>query len=56
MEMGGIKVVAHVRGGGELGDEWRLAGSRKPNRTPGEMSFHSVPCAWVWSEPPDTAP
>jgi prolyl oligopeptidase len=28
-EMGGIKVVAHVRGGGELGDEWRLAGFQK---------------------------
>ncbi len=28
-EMGGIKVVAHVRGGGELGDEWRLAGYQK---------------------------
>jgi len=28
-EMGGIKVVAHVRGGGELGDEWRLAGNKK---------------------------
>jgi prolyl oligopeptidase len=33
MERGGIKVVAHVRGGGELGDEWRLAGAKatKPN-------------------------
>ncbi|GAA5125912.1 S9 family peptidase [Luteolibacter yonseiensis] len=28
-EMGGIKVVAHVRGGGELGEEWRLAGYQK---------------------------
>ncbi len=28
-EMGGIKVVAHVRGGGELGDDWRLAGYQK---------------------------
>jgi prolyl oligopeptidase len=27
--MGGIKVVAHVRGGGELGDAWRLAGTKK---------------------------
>jgi prolyl oligopeptidase len=28
-DMGGIRVVAHVRGGGELGDEWRLAGFQK---------------------------
>lgn len=28
-EMGGIRVVAHVRGGGELGDEWRLGGFQK---------------------------
>jgi prolyl oligopeptidase len=28
-EMGAIKVVAHVRGGGELGDEWRKAGFQK---------------------------
>ncbi|MES2658489.1 MAG: prolyl oligopeptidase family serine peptidase [Verrucomicrobiota bacterium] len=28
-EMGGIKVVAHVRGGGELGEDWRLAGYQK---------------------------
>lgn len=33
LEMGAIKAVAHVRGGGELGDTWRLAGFRnnKPN-------------------------
>jgi prolyl oligopeptidase len=33
LEMGAIKAVAHVRGGGELGDKWRLAGYRqtKPN-------------------------
>ncbi|MBC8008504.1 MAG: S9 family peptidase [Burkholderiales bacterium] len=33
LEMGAIKAVAHVRGGGELGDKWRLAGFRetKPN-------------------------
>jgi len=32
-EEGAIKVVAHVRGGGALGDEWRLAGRQatKPN-------------------------
>lgn len=32
-EMGGIKVVAHLRGGGALGDTWRLAGNKatKPN-------------------------
>ncbi len=28
-EMGAIKVVAHLRGGGELGDAWRLAGYQK---------------------------
>ena len=28
-ELGAIKVVAHVRGGGELGDEWRKAGFQK---------------------------
>lgn len=32
-ELGGIKAIAHVRGGGALGEEWRLAGyqSTKPN-------------------------
>ena len=32
-EEGAIKVVAHVRGGGALGDDWRLAGKEatKPN-------------------------
>ena len=28
-DMGGVKVIAHVRGGGELGEEWRLAGYQK---------------------------
>jgi len=61
IERGGILAVAHVRGGGEFGDQWRLAGQKltKPNTWRDfiasaqyliDHKYTSTPKLGIWSQ------
>jgi len=51
LDLGGVVVVAHVRGGGELGEDWRKAGQKltKPNtwRDMIDAAEHLIRTRWT---------
>ena len=54
LDLGGVYAVAHVRGGGELGEDWHLAGKgvTKPNtwRDCIDCALHLIASGWTRQE------
>ncbi|MEJ0067149.1 MAG: prolyl oligopeptidase family serine peptidase [Caulobacteraceae bacterium] len=53
LDQGGIYAVAHVRGGGELGEDWHLAGKKltKPNTWRDDIACAEYLIAHKWTRP-----